>query len=184
MWQEIASGWIPQEEAVTKDQYYELKNSPPSAFRGLVGYGQSFGGKWFGGYVDITWDSHWNRFTKSSYKAARKSVLELSDVFNKAIIRCIDYRKHDINNNMIIYCDPPYDGVQQYDSVGKFNSQEFWETMEQWSKKGAMIVVSEMNAPKNWKILSTKLRKHMLQVSKDFENDVRQENLYIFGEEI
>lgn len=50
MWQALHRGdEFPDE--VSEDEYQALKNAEPSAFRGLVGFGASFGGKWFGGYA-------------------------------------------------------------------------------------------------------------------------------------
>src|ERR1041384_1608066 len=49
MWQYVTSGGdLPS--IVTREMYAELRKLPPSPVRGFVGFGASFGGKWFGGY--------------------------------------------------------------------------------------------------------------------------------------
>ena len=50
MWTALRDGWIPQEN-LSETEYQSLRNSAPSALRGLAGFGASFGGKWFGGYA-------------------------------------------------------------------------------------------------------------------------------------
>ena len=80
MWKALAAGWDPPEH-VSKDEYVALRAAEPSALRGFVGFGASFSGKWFGGYVDTAWDEHWKRYTKPYLRAARASVIESRDVF-------------------------------------------------------------------------------------------------------
>src|ERR1700750_2056717 len=50
MWQALQNGWEPPEN-VTLEEYEAQRHAPVSALRGFVGYGCSFGGKWFGGYA-------------------------------------------------------------------------------------------------------------------------------------
>lgn len=178
MWQMIASGWIPPEH-VSKEEYFALKNAEPSALRGLVGFGASFSGKWFGGYVDTTWDAHWNRFTKPYLAAARTSVLKLVDVFKRAKIVHADYRDHAVDETMFVYCDPPYEGTLGYGGTDPFDPVAFWKTATEWHRQGAIVVVSESTAPDGWKLIATRERKAMLRVSKGEENETRRECLFI-----
>lgn len=50
MWQALQQGWQPP-EIITKDEYYYVKEHKDEnpALTGFVGFGCSFGGKWFGG---------------------------------------------------------------------------------------------------------------------------------------
>jgi DNA adenine methylase len=180
MWQAIANGWIPPEH-ISKDEYFALKNAEPSSLRGLVGFGASFSGKWFGGYVDITWDAHWNRFTKPYFRTARTSVLKLADVFKQATILNADYREHTVDSSMFIYCDPPYEGTLGYGGTEAFDPVTFWKTAREWHDKGAVVVVSESSAPNDWKLLAMRERKAMLRVAKDEENETRRECLFILA---
>lgn len=53
--QAAQAGWVPDRLVVDESEYAALKAcSEPSAWRGLVGFGQSYGGKWFGGYARVT----------------------------------------------------------------------------------------------------------------------------------
>jgi DNA adenine methylase len=178
MWQAIADGWIPPEH-VSKEEYFTLKESEPSALRGLVGFGASFSGKWFGGYVDTVWDAHWNRYTKPYFAAARTSVLKLASVFKRAEIVHADYRDHAVDDTMFIYCDPPYEGTLGYGGTSTFDTATFWKTAREWHDKGALVIVSESSAPSDWKSIATRERKAMLRVAKEEANEVRHESLFI-----
>lgn len=46
MWQAAAKGWVPP-SIVTEEQYRWLKDQPPSALRGFVGFCCSYAGMWF-----------------------------------------------------------------------------------------------------------------------------------------
>lgn len=178
MWQALASGWDPPEH-VSKDEYVALRTAKPSALRGFVGFGASFSGKWFGGYVDTAWDEHWQRFTKPYLGAARTSVLKMRSVFERASVFRADYREHCPGHHTLVYCDPPYEGTLGYGGTSKFDSGEFWEVARRWSSLGATVIVSESRAPVGWRALAERTRKAMLRVAVDEENEVRRETLWI-----
>src|SRR5690349_3392797 len=46
MWEALQGGWKPPTE-VTREEWYGIKDEEPSALRGFVGFGCSFGGRWF-----------------------------------------------------------------------------------------------------------------------------------------
>jgi hypothetical protein len=50
MWQSIVAGDDSVTADVSEEEYNALKAAPPSARRGFVGFGASFGGGWFGGF--------------------------------------------------------------------------------------------------------------------------------------
>src|SRR3954463_779951 len=50
MWKAVQNGWVPP-AAISREEYTAIKSESPSALRGFVGFGCSFGGKWFGGYA-------------------------------------------------------------------------------------------------------------------------------------
>lgn len=179
MWQAIAAGWVPPEH-VTKDEYDALRNANPSALRGFVGFGASFGGKWFGGYVkdsDALTRERWNN--GPFVAAARNSVLKLKAVFEKAKIVQVDYREHHPDAQCFVYCDPPYSGTLGYGGTSGFDSVEFWDTASRWSASGSTVIVSEANAPSGWRPLATRERKAALRIATHKENDMRQETLWI-----
>jgi DNA adenine methylase len=50
LWAAVAEGWLPPEN-ISEDDYRTVRAGPVCALRGFVGFGCSFGGKWFGGYA-------------------------------------------------------------------------------------------------------------------------------------
>ena len=50
MWKELQKGWITP-DIITKEDYYYIKENKDEKpyLTGFVGFGCSFGGKWFGG---------------------------------------------------------------------------------------------------------------------------------------
>ena len=55
-------------------------------------------------------------------------------------------------NNAVIYCDPPYAGVKQYANATKFDYNEFWDVVREWSKNN-VVLVSEQSAPEDFECL-------------------------------
>lgn len=52
MWESVSNGWLP-EHKITKDYYIRIRSNKDEnkALTGFVGFGMSFGGKWFGGFT-------------------------------------------------------------------------------------------------------------------------------------
>src|SRR5688572_13255602 len=50
MWNDLKQGWIPP-DFVSKEEHHQLKYEEPSALRGFVGFGMSFGGDFYHGYA-------------------------------------------------------------------------------------------------------------------------------------
>lgn len=145
MYQELQKGWEPPKE-LTKEEYDHIKTNPDEKpyLTGFVGFGCSFAGKWFGGYAK---DSTGRNFCLNAYN----SIMRKMKGFQDTKFECKSYK--DINpSGALIYCDPPYAGTTQYSKqlVGDFDSDEFWATMREWSKKN-IVVVSEYNAPEDFK---------------------------------
>jgi DNA adenine methylase len=178
MWQALVAGWDPPVH-VTKEEYLALKAAAPSALRGLVGFGASFGGKWFGGYVDTAYDAHWDRRTKPFLAAARESVLKALPVFKRALIQMKDYHDHRVTAGTVIYCVHPYKDTLGYGDTGKFNTEDFWRTAKQWAEIGALVVVSEAQAPSGWRVLAQRERKTTLHGGVGSANTTRNEALYV-----
>lgn len=179
MWQELLfGGWVPP-ESVLKDEYDALRRESPSALRGLVGFGASFGGKWFGGYAGSVWDRHNERMTRPFYDTAKDAVEKTAKRLRglDIAVLCRDYRELSIPRNSVVYCDPPYAGTLGYGV--EFDSASFWSTASKWASDGALVIVSEQSAPDGWKVLAERTRKHMLRVADSEENKCRREALFV-----
>lgn len=138
MWDALMCGWEPP-AGITRQQYAELRNEEPSALRGFVGFGCSFGGKWFGGYAS-------NKRGDDFCGAARRGVLRKSVGMRLGHVVRADYREFAPGPGTLVYCDPPYADTTRY-SGDCFDSAEFWRVMREWSANGASVLVSEYSAP-------------------------------------
>lgn len=147
MYKALQDGWLPP-KYLSKEEYdyihYHMDETP--YLTGFVGFGCSYSGKWFGGYAK---DNTGRNYCLNAYN----SIIKKMKVLKEASFECKDYKILN-PNNFIIYCDPPYKGTTQYDSnlVGNFDSQEFWDTMRQWSANNT-VIISEYNAPDDFKCI-------------------------------
>jgi DNA adenine methylase len=156
MWRAIADGWLPP-MVLTKTRWLELRADPnPSPERSFAGFACSYGGSWFGGYIQ-------DRTTATTGKRrdytdqARRSVVKIGRALARFHLETCDYTAHTplMRPGVVVYCDPPYRDTQEYVGTehyrGAFNHDRFWATMEEWSEAGATVLVSEYTAPEGWK---------------------------------
>lgn len=159
MWKKLQNGWIPP-SIITEEEYKYIKQNKDEnkALAGFVGFGCSFGGKWFGGIAR-------NKKGDNYCARAEKSVLKDLEGLKNTIFTCLDYQEVEIPKNSMIYCDPPYNGTTGY-STGKFDSDKFWNYVRELSKSH-IVLISEENAPNDFEVIWEKDFKRMLDVNKD-----------------
>lgn len=170
MWQALQVGWVPP-QSVSEATYNVLRKAPPSALRGFVGFGCSWGGKWFGGYA--------RQAGGYNYAAgAARSVVKIARNIARARLCLLDYRDFEPEAGDVVYCDPPYANVTGYSN--SFDNREFWTLMNAWVARDAIVFVSEYNAPDNWQpILEIEKTREM---SPDFTTKVRVcEKLFVLA---
>lgn len=177
MWQAAQSGWTPPEH-VTREEYEALRHAEPSALRGFVGFGASFSGKWFGGYVDQAWDNYHKRMTKPYAQAASRAVVKDAAKFSRVAFKHRDYIEWQPSAGTLVYCDPPYAAGTGYSC--SFDPVQFWRTAETWASAGADVVVSEAEAPQGWSVLAERERAHMLRATKGMPQAQRREALFVY----
>jgi DNA adenine methylase len=147
LYQALQQGWQPP-TAVSEDEYKALRHAEPSALRGFVGFGCSFGAKWFGGYARGKNDHGQFRI---HHDESRRNLLrmKLDNVhFEQASFFDLDWNQFN-PSDCVIYCDPPYSNTQGY-SVGGFDHAAFWAECERLHSLGFLVFVSEYNAPEHW----------------------------------
>lgn len=144
MWKAVLlNGWNPPEN-ITEDEYRELRIAETSALRGFVGFGGSFGGKWFGGFArGRTNKGEPRNYVAESARAISRIRDELAG--KTPTIYCQSYSDWSPGPGSVIYCDPPYADTQGY-STGGFDSEAFWAKMDEWSEHSS-VFVSEYTAP-------------------------------------
>ncbi len=149
MWQQLQQGWLPPQN-ISMKKYYELENSKPSALKGYVGFGYSFGGIYFQGP-----SAKYGRIKNG--KAYVNRLDKMSKIFKDVKFTKSSYDKINKNiKNYIIYCDPPYQKTaSKYYNDDKsrssldFDNNKFWRWVRKMSKNN-IVFVSETSAPKDF----------------------------------
>ena len=145
MWQALQNGWMPP-DVVTKEEYYRVKANMDEnpALAGFVGFGCSFGGKWWGGLAS-------NKKGDNYCARAERSLLKDLPGVKNATFTCLDYRDVEIPDGAIVYADPPYANTTGY-TLGQFDTNEFWDYMRQLSKR-CEVYISEESAPDDFECI-------------------------------
>jgi DNA adenine methylase len=172
MWKKVVEEcWSPP-HTVTREQYNELRHAEPSALRGFVGFGCSFGGKWFGGYAK-------DHITgRSSALESTSAVTKQGSVFVKHGVQF----QHGLFGSRppaagtVLYCDPPYEGTTTY-STDPFDHNMFYKKLVEYAVGGAWVYVSEYAVP-DW-VPARLMWSKETQVSVGLDNSKRsEERLY------
>lgn len=170
MWKKLQDGWIPP-TLVTERMYKRAKNGAfddRPHLKAFIGFGCSWGGKWFGGYA-----REGKRGERNYALESRNGLLEKVPRLKNVYFACIDYR--DVSHSgCIIYCDPPYAGTTGY--ANDFDSEEFWSYMRKWSKNN-IVIISEYKAPEDFNcILRIPIRLDVRTVN---GSEIRVEKLFV-----
>ena len=172
--QAVQQGYIPPDN-ISEEQYKHIRNNKdkyPKELVGFVGFGCSFGGRWFEGYAR---DKNRNYCLE-----AKKFLLRKMETLKEAEFICGDYRNVAIPQGSVIYADPPYSNTTKY-STGEFNSNEFWEYMRKLAKAGNTVYISEQTAPEDFICIWEKPLRRTLDVNKE-NNFIITERLYTYGQ--
>lgn len=145
MWQALERGdEFP--ESITPDEWETLRTSPPSAVRGPVGFGGSFGGRWFSSYAKGGYNANGqprNHYGES-LRRARRDIEGMRGRVSTSF-RCHPFDEIQVTPECVIYADPPYRDTLGYGI--EFDHGAFWSTVARWSALGAYVYVSEYAAP-------------------------------------
>lgn len=145
MWQAVARGWEPP-GVVTEEEYQKLRTADPSPLRAAVGFGASFGGKWFGGYAR-------NADAKNYMQTCVNVLRRQRGLFRGAELAHVSYLEWPVVPGVVVYCDPPYAGTTGYKGTQGFDHDQFWARMREWAASGSYVFVSEYSAPSDWEVL-------------------------------
>lgn len=158
-------------EHISEDEYRYIREhkDDDKVLSGFVGFGCSFGGKWFGGYAR-------NKSGTNYAMQSKKSLLKDMNTLMDAEFICKDYKEVELPNGCVIYADPPYNGTTGYGKE-KFDSEIFWEYMRKISKNH-MAFISEQNAPSDFISIYEKPFTRTLDVNKNNQFKVT-EKLFI-----
>ncbi|MCZ2076553.1 MAG: DNA adenine methylase [Bryobacterales bacterium] len=140
MWKAVQNGWVPPDTVTEADYAAAKRGELPPELTAFIGFGCSFGGKWFGGYAR-------GGEGRSYASNAKNSIARRAAALRSAEFRCEDYSRLVPPQGSVVYCDPPYASTTGYGGVGEFDSARFWEFVRRLSGEGVMVVVSEYSAP-------------------------------------
>ena len=147
-------------EVITEEEYKYIRNHKDEdpVLTGFVGFGCSFGGKWFVGYAR-------NKTGTNYALQSKKSLLKDMKTLMNAEFICQDYRNVFLPHSCVIYADPPYNGTTGYGRE-KFDSEFFWEYARNVSQEHLMFI-SEQNAPSDFISIWEKPFTRTLDVNKN-----------------
>lgn len=172
MLNEVQDGYeLP--DSISKEEYYIVKENKDNdkALTGFVGFGCSFGGKWFGGYAKNNSGTNYAKQSKNSMLRKMGGLKENTTFVN------LDYKKINIPDGSVVYCDPPYKNTTGYSNSNTFSHDEFWNYIRELSKNN-LVFISELDAPDDFIPIWEKPLKRVLDVNKDNMPD-SQEKLFI-----
>lgn len=136
----LQEGWDPP-PTVTREDYDRarlLLDSDP--LKGFIGFGASFGGRWFGGFAR---DQDGYDYARGSRRTLLRQFRHLQGVE----FECRSF--FDVEPGTwqgVIYCDPPYRGTKRY-TTGAFDHAGFWDLCRRWVNTGVRVFVSELECP-------------------------------------
>lgn len=172
LYRAVASGWTPP-SSITLEDYHAAKLLPDADPRkALIGFGASFGGKWFGGYARSTnaKGGPRNHLDETS-RALVEEVAELAG----CEFACLDFLKTKPKPiNMVMYLDPPYAGTEAYGATAPFDHTAFYELALAWSRF-TDVFISEYTCPVGRCVLEFG---HSLQLTGGQQTNARTERLY------
>ena len=160
---------------ITEEQYQYVKNHKEEdpVLTGFVGFGSSFGGKFFGGYGR---SKKYDQQQRSHAKESKNALLRDNEKLRNAVFTCNDYHDVPLPEGCVVYADPPYDGTTQYNNR-KFDSAEFWDYARKVSEDHLMFI-SELNAPEDF--ISVWRKPILRQLDKNKDNQFKSlEQLFI-----
>ena len=124
--------------AVSEEEYKSYKGMPPQSITSWVRIACAYGGIF---ESKLAADKTGLR---DYAKEAKRNALKQSPKIQNVQFICDSYENLDFTN-MLIYCDPPYQGTSGY-KTGAFDHDKFFDWCREQAKNN-IVFVSEYNAP-------------------------------------
>lgn len=184
-WKATQEGYIPPEH-ITEEQYFhaKLNKDVDTVFTLWAGICCSYGGKWFGGYIN---DYKENRRGKNGVlpnhqRESRNSVIKQIPNLKDVVFLHSSYADLNLKKKCIIYCDPPYEGTTKYKD--EFDHDEFWQWCRDMVIFGHKVFISEYKAPEDFVCIKQIITNTQLGNGCNTGNQVKVEKLFIHNSQL
>lgn len=151
LYKALQCGWIPP-DFISEEFYNDIKNNLnnyDNHLIGFVGFGCSFGGKFFGGYARGGFNSDGSPRMYS--RESKNNLIKQSKLLKDVDFYNYNYCELKIPDNSIIYCDIPYKNTTKYNKIDDFNYDKFYNWCIKMKDIGHEIFVSEYDMPDYFK---------------------------------
>lgn len=141
------AGELP--DSLTAEDYKQIKDNPnlfDNSLVGFVGYGCSYGGKWFAGLAK-------GGINRNHVSESKRNLIKLAPKLSNCLFYLGNYTQWAGYSGEVFYCDPPY-GYGE--TVTKYKMAFDHEAFFTWAEKLAennKVFISEYNAPANWQCI-------------------------------
>ena len=124
---------------------YAIAKTLPDEHPGkaFIGFGCSFGGKWFGGYARGASSARPGGYAG----VAARGLLRKLAAAHKTKFEVLSFFDESPAAGLLIYADPPYANTVGYSAVGAFNSPLFYQRCLEWAAAGSVVYISEYDCP-------------------------------------
>ncbi len=139
-WQAVQAGWEPPAE-VSEEEHRRVKANKEEdlALTAFVGYGCSFGGRFFATYARKT-ENHPQDYVKCARNVTLKKARGLHGV-NFSHLR---FERVEVASGSLVYCDIPYRNTTGYsEAAGGFDHDSFYLWGKKLTEEGSTVLVSE-----------------------------------------
>lgn len=148
----IRDGWVPPDKVTEEEYKFAKDNEIEPYLKGFIGFGCSFGSKWFGGFARGN-DS--NGIPRNFADETRRNLLKQAPNLRGVDFKCCSYDELAIPKKSNIYCDPPYRGATKYKTV-PFDYQKFYNWCREKRDEGHAIFISEYEMPDDFRCIWSK----------------------------
>lgn len=129
-----------EREGVSEREYMAAKALPDDdPFKAFVGFGCSFGGKWFGGFAR-------HKCTRNPAATAARSLRRKFASLTGARLAC---ERFSAATGFVgtVYADPPYANTKGFSATGRFCRNSFLRDCSELASRGCVVLVSELDLP-------------------------------------
>lgn len=129
-------------DSVSEAEYKALKGTQPQPITSWIRFVCSFSGKFENGYAR---QGNSLKYKSEPIQEGLRNAQKQSSKIQDVVFECMSYQDVDVSN-VLIYCDPPYQGTTGY-KTGAFDHDAFFDWCRKMKAKGNIVFVSEYNAP-------------------------------------